>query len=117
MISNISNNQQKVPMMDREHMLKLLKNGLDVKSFRFARQASLAWLAAYPGDLEVNLYYAVALLNEGRSSQAAQILEIILKNDPLYVDALKVGVDLFSSEDPPKAKKYNSVLQIGRAHV
>lgn len=111
MISNISNNQQKVPMMDREHMLKLLKNGLDVKSFRFARQASLAWLAAYPGDLEVNLYYAVALLNEGRSSQAAQVLEIILKNDPLYVDALKVGVDLFSSEDPTKAKKYNGVLQ------
>lgn len=98
-------------MMDREHLLKLLKNGLDAKSFRFTRQAALVWLSAFPGDLEVNLYYALSLLNEGRPQQAAQVLDRILKSDPLYVDALKIGVELFLSEAPAQAKKCNGVLQ------
>lgn len=111
MISNISPTPQKVQMIDREHLLRLLKNGLDVKSYRFTRQAALSWLSAFPGDLEVNLYYAIALVNEGRGQQAAQVLEKILKNDPLYVDALKIGVNLFSSENSAQAKKCNGVLQ------
>lgn len=111
MISNISPTPQKVQMMDREHLLRLLKNGLEVKSFRFARQAALVWLSAFPGDLEVNLYYVIALLNEGRTQQAGQVLDKILNSDPLYVDALKVGVELYSSLNPGKARKYNGVLQ------
>ncbi|MDP3721823.1 MAG: tetratricopeptide repeat protein, partial [Anaerolineaceae bacterium] len=111
MISNISPTPQKVQMIDREHLLRLLKNGLDAKSFRFTRQAALVWLSAFPGDLEVNLYYAIALINEGRAPQAAQVLERILSNDPLYVEALKIGVELFSSENAALAKKCNGVLQ------
>lgn len=111
MISNISPTPQKVQMIDREHLLRLLKNGLEAKSFRFTRQAALVWLSAFPGDLEVNLYYVIAQLNEGRAQQAAQVLERILKNDPLYVEALKIGVELFSIENPIQAKKCNGVLQ------
>lgn len=111
MISNISPNPQKVQMMDREHLLRLLKNGLEVKSFKFTRQAALVWLSAFPGDLEVNLYYVTALVNEGRSQQASQVLEKVLKNDPLYVDALNAGVELFKTENPGLAKKCNGVLQ------
>ncbi|MHB8089403.1 MAG: tetratricopeptide repeat protein, partial [Anaerolineaceae bacterium] len=111
MISNISPTPQKVQMIDREHLLRLLKNGLEAKSFRFTRQAALVWLSAFPGDLEVNLYYVIAQLNEGRSQQAAQVLERILKNDPLYVEALKIGVELFSIENPVLARKCNGVLQ------
>jgi len=111
MISHISPTPQKVQMIDRDHMLRLLKNGLEVKAFRFTRQAALAWLASFPGDLEVNLYYVKVLINEGRGPQAGQILEKILKSDPLFTDALIQGVDLFASDNTTLAKKYNGVLQ------
>jgi len=98
-------------MIDREHMLRLLKNGLEAKTYRFARQAALAWMTAYPGDLEINLYYVKSLIYEDRVEQAMQVLEKILKSDPLFVDALKLGIDLFSGSNTYLAKKCNGVLQ------
>jgi hypothetical protein len=56
----------------------------------------LAWLAVYPGDLEVNLYLVKVLIGEDRIDQASKVLEKVLNYDPLYVDALKIGVDIFS---------------------
>ena len=111
MISHISSTPQKVQMIDREHILRLLKNGLEVKAYRFTRQAALSWLSSFPGDLEVNLFYVKALENEGRGEQAGQVLDKIIKNDPLFVDALQEGVALFSSLDPARAKRLNGVLQ------
>lgn len=111
MISHISSNPQKVKMIDRDHMLRLLKNGLDAKSYRFTRQTALTWLSSYPGDMEVNLFYVKALIQENRGQQAAQVLEQILKNDPLFIEALKTGVELFAKENPVLAKKTNGVLQ------
>ncbi len=111
MISSNASNQQKVQMIDRDHILRLLNNGLEVKSYRFTRQAALAWLTSYPGDLEINLFYVKTLIAENRLQQAAQVLEKIIKNDPLFVDALKVGVKLFATENPQLAKKVNGVLQ------
>ncbi len=111
MISQIPANPQKVQMIERDHLLRLLNNGLEVKSFRFVRQAALAWLSAFPGDLVVNLFYVRALIQEDRGAQAAQILEKILKTDPLFSDALKVAVVLLSKEKPELAIKANGVLQ------
>ena len=111
MTSYTPSNSHKVQMIDRDHMLRLLANGLEVRSFRFTRQAALAWLSSFAGDLEVNLFYVKALINEDRAQQASQVLEKILKCDPLYVDALKVGAELLAEENRTLALKANGVLQ------
>lgn len=111
MISNISPNPHKEPMIDRDHVLRLLKNGLEARSYRFTRQVALTWLSAFPGDLEINLYYAKALIKEDRKEQAGQVLEKILKFDPLYVDGLKQAVELFKNVNIELAIKANGVLQ------
>ncbi|KAF0112445.1 MAG: hypothetical protein FD147_41 [Chloroflexi bacterium] len=111
MIAHISSSPQKVKMINRDRMLQLLSYGLDVMAYRFTRQAALAWLSSFSGDLEVNLVYVKALVQENRSSQASQILEKILRTDPLYFEALSVGVDLFTKENPTLAKKAAGVLQ------
>ena len=111
MMPNFSSPGQKVQMIDRDQIIRLLNKGLDVESFRFTRQAALAWLAAYPGDLEVNLYLVKVLLGETRIDQASKVLEKVLNHDPLYVDALKIGVEIFSGVNAYLAKKCNGVLQ------
>lgn len=111
MITSNPSGSPKVQMIDRDHMLRLLTNGLDAGSYRFTRQAALAWLASFPGDLEINLFFVKALIKEERGAQASQVLEKILKTDPLYMDALKLGVDLFALENKELAKKVNGVLQ------
>ena len=59
---------------------------------RFARQATLAWLGIYPGDLPVSLIYAQALIKSGQSGQALPVLERICQSDPEYLEAVEALV-------------------------
>jgi len=52
----------KTRIVDRQRMLKFLDAGLATSATRFTRQAALAWLTYFPGDLEINLLYAKALM-------------------------------------------------------
>jgi len=56
MISTIGNDTKSVLIIDRGRMLLLLETSLEVKAFRFTRQAALAWLSSFPGDLEFEHY-------------------------------------------------------------
>ena len=111
MISTFGNDPKSVLIIDRGRMLLLLETSLQVKAFRFTRQAALAWLSSFPGDLEVEHYYAKALISEARSSQAKQVLEKILKIDPLYLEANQTLLRLAAGTDKITELKTGGVIQ------
>lgn len=76
-------------IIKREQFEAILRAALALDELRFARQAALAWLAHFPGDLPVNLLYAQALLKSGHPDQALNILEKICHHDPEYVEAVE----------------------------
>ncbi len=101
MISHISTkNQTGVRMLKRDRMLSMLEIGLEVKAFRFTRQAALAWLTSYPGDLEVNLFYAKALVKEERFGHAVPVIQKILHADPEYLQAALLAEVIFEKDKP-----------------
>ncbi len=71
-------------LYDRLGFIRLLEAALIARSQRFARQAALNWLAIYPGDLEVNLILAKALLGDGKEQQALSLLEKLSHLDPEF---------------------------------
>lgn len=76
----------------RDLFLMVLKSALQLKEIRFARQAALAWLAAFPGDLPVNTLYAGVLMEEGHPEQALPILNQVCQADPEYREALEAKI-------------------------
>lgn len=71
----------------RNQFIQMLEAAFDTKSFRFGRQSALAWLAIYPGDLQVNLVHARLLLGEGKNSQAIPMLDRLVRLDPEFAEA------------------------------
>src|SRR5512142_66777 len=57
-------------VMRREKLVEILRAALNSGELRFARQAALTWLAAFPGDLEVSLLQTQVLLAESFAAQA-----------------------------------------------
>ncbi|MCJ7695121.1 MAG: hypothetical protein MUO40_06795, partial [Anaerolineaceae bacterium] len=74
-------------IINRRTFIKLVRISLDVKQLQFARQASLNWLANFPGDLEVNFLYAYSLFLLGDNDLAITILRKICLTDPEYKEA------------------------------
>jgi hypothetical protein len=73
--------------MNRMQYLQMIEAGIDAGEHRFVRTASLSWLAAYPGDLQVSLYYAQAQIGEKRYAQARSTLDGICAADPEFLEA------------------------------
>lgn len=78
---------QTLKSISRERLFLLLRTALSTQSYRFARQASLLWLSAYSGDLEVGCMLAQALSGEGKREQAIKILERLVEVDPEFCEA------------------------------
>ncbi len=95
-----STKEKKPMMVNRQRMMQILNAGLGTGSFRFTRQAALSWMTVFPGDLEINLLYATALVKELRYSHAAPVVQKILRADPEYLEAAILGEDIFSHSDP-----------------
>ena len=70
----------------RSQLLNLLRIALYSNENRFARDVALAWLAIYPGDLEINLFHSKALVQENNSSQALPLLDELCEIDPQYLE-------------------------------
>ncbi len=111
MISTFPPQQKSSLTIDRQKMLLLLETGFDVKAYRFCRQAAMTWLSSFPGDLEVELFYAKALIFENRADQAKQVLDKILKIDPLYLPANFTQMNLLNGKDDKAAVKAGGVIQ------
>jgi hypothetical protein len=76
--------------LPRQRYLQVVHAALKAQRHRFARQAILGWLAAYPGDLGAGLYYAQALMGETRFQQARLVLEGLCRADPEYLEAAEI---------------------------
>jgi hypothetical protein len=104
--------------VDRKRILELIQSGIDTGSFQFIRQAAMAWLAAYPGDLEVNLLFVKAMVKEGKGAAALPVLEKIIRNDPEYLDALQVAESIYNDLDAAKARITSGMIEvIGGTHA
>lgn len=65
-----------------------------VNEYRFARQSALQWLALYPGDLQVSLGYARALIGEQRLPDARSVLKGLSQADPENVECVQLWLGL-----------------------
>lgn len=97
MVPNL-NSYSETAIVNRARLLQLLQAGVWTESHRFARQAALSWLAAYPGDLEVMRWAAAIFTSEGKIAQARKILEKILKTDPEDIESLTSFLVLLSKD-------------------
>lgn len=73
--------------VSRSTVASLLYTALRIKQFRFARQSALAWLATFPGDLEINMVLAQAMYGEERFSSISTIVDDLCQRDPEFVAA------------------------------
>lgn len=90
MTSNSTNPLVNNGYISRDDQITIINAGLRQKEYKFVRQVVLNWLAAYPGDIYFNFLYARALVEEGKSSQALPILEMIEAADPEYAPAYEL---------------------------
>ncbi|MRR29944.1 hypothetical protein EG834_06425, partial [bacterium] len=95
----------------REHVLLLVKSAIESGSYRFARQTTLAWLAAFPGDLEINVWYARALIKEDRLNHAVPVIEKVIRTDPEYLFAAQTADEIFSALDENLVRPYRGLVQ------
>lgn len=77
----------------RDLLVDILRTAVSKGHTRFAREAALAWLANFPGDLPVNLLYAQTLLKDNQPDQALSILDRLCQFDPEYLDAYVTRLD------------------------
>jgi hypothetical protein len=84
MINSNNHSKRSIP---RSQFIDLVRSALSVNATRFARRATLSWLAAYPGDLEANLLYAQALSKLNAHQQALPVLQNLCLADPEYLEA------------------------------
>ncbi len=84
-------------LLTRSELVRLLKAALEVNADKFARQAAVTWLAAYPGDLEVSRLFALALNKDGKAEQARAVLEKVIKIDPEDQESYRILAEVKSS--------------------
>jgi hypothetical protein len=94
----------------RGALINLLEAALEKREYRFARQLALVWLAAFPGDLGINLYLAKSLLGEERRFQVTPILNNLVTADPEYLAAY----ELLASMVPESSEE---IIENARASI
>lgn len=100
--------------VSRALLISMLQAALSVNELRFARQAALSWLAAYPGDLTVNLLYARALMSSGLPEQALPVLERICQADPEDRPAVELLVQAENETRQAQEKIRRQVVALPR---
>lgn len=102
-------------MMTRSTLLRLIHAAVEVKAEKFARQAALTWLAAYPGDLEINFLLAMALKAEGKPAHAANILEKVVSADPENRAAYQLLAEICVENEAKAAQWWGAVFALSGA--
>lgn len=101
-----------VLVVRRGKFLTLLQTALSNREFQFARQASLIWLASYPGDLLISFIYASVLAELGDTEMAVRNLSKLLSYDPEFVEAASL-LDRLTGESSPDIHANYLYLQRG----
>ncbi len=87
----------------REHLIEILGVASTVNEYGFIRKSSLTWLAAYPGDLPVQLIHAQAVLKDLAPSQAESLVKKICLVDPLYAEAQQFKFEVLRAIGNPES--------------
>ncbi len=98
-------NGRKTRLVDRDTMHLMVRAALNCGELRFARQAAFAWLAAFPGDLEMRLLQARVIFAGEHPEQAVAVLEQIINRDPEYRDAHEMLMRACRSSDMERARQ------------
>jgi tetratricopeptide (TPR) repeat protein len=96
----------------RETIIRVLRAALESGEYRYARQAALTWLAAFPGDLEVTLLQAQAVLAEDRVQLALPSLELLCRKDPFYLDAYHTLIRIYQKTDSERCVQASSAAYV-----
>ncbi len=88
--------------LSRTSYQSVVRAGLTTKNYRFAREAAIAWLATFPGDLSMGLLYAKTLIGEERYIQALPVLQGLCMAD---VENVEAAGELFQLQDALFQKK------------
>ena len=105
--------------LSRSLVLTLLRTAIDVGETRFARNTALTWLTAYPGDLNVSLLHAQALLRDRNNrggtnfARALPILEALCQMDPEYLEAQELLAQCKISGHGSPGDTYESLTALG----
>jgi hypothetical protein len=105
--------------LSRSLVLTLLRTAIDVGETRFARNTALSWLTAYPGDLNVSLLHAQALLRDRNNrggtnfARALPILESLCQLDPEYLEAQELLAQCKIAGHGNPGDTYESVTALG----
>jgi tetratricopeptide (TPR) repeat protein len=84
---SISDTNGALRHLPRNQYLNMLSIAIEKGEYRFAKEAALQWLAAFPGDLQAGLLYAQVWTGENRAKQALSILEELFRLDPEFLEA------------------------------
>ncbi len=82
--------------ISRDDLLTILSVGFRKKEYRFVRQLVLNWLAAFPGDIQFNYFYARTLSEDGKALQALPILDMVCSSDPEFVVAHELRLSVLA---------------------
>ncbi len=74
-------------LLTRQSYIKMLKAGNSTGEFQFVHNAAMNWLAAYPGDLQVGLLYAISLMELDKIRQSLPVFEGLCQADPEFLQA------------------------------
>jgi len=85
-------------LIRRSKFLMLLQTAMAKHEYQFARQATLIWLASYPGDLLISFVYASILSELGDTEMAAGKLQKVCAYDPEFPEALSLLTQLVHGE-------------------
>jgi hypothetical protein len=105
--------------LSRSLVLTILRTAIDVGETRFARNTALSWLTAYPGDLNVSLLHAQALLRDRNNrggtnfARALPILEGLCQLDPEYLEAQELLAQCKIAGHGSPGDTYESLTALG----
>ncbi len=97
-------------VVKRTKLLAMLRAAQASGEHRFARQAALAWLAAFPGDIEISLLQAQAILAEKKPEQALPVIEMVYRKDPFSEAAYRLLAQASQTTDPLRINFANTSI-------
>lgn len=95
--------------IDRYRFLTILNAAHQCEEFQFAKQATMLWLANFPGDLYVKYYQAKTFIKSGKVNQGKLLYENIIDLDPLFIEPIKDLSELASVKD--LKNRYQAIYQ------
>jgi tetratricopeptide (TPR) repeat protein len=105
-------------LLFRDGMISLLEAALYSRTYRFARQAAITWLATYPGDAQVDFLLSCALLAEGKIKEGDEILTNLREKDPEQLEFAQLLLEYLKEEKSERVDKLSADVYSlgGRVH-